>query len=113
MENSSPVNTRRKFSPAQRHEFVTLYRQSGLTQVEFAQQHQIKVCTFHQWLHRRKQPSTKCPRPVFKELLFSPQTHTPAWSTEIVMGHEFTIRFGAHVSATFMAELVKGLRGPC
>lgn len=113
MENSSPVSTRRKFSPTQRQEFVALYRHSGLTQVEFARQHQIKVCTFHQWLRVRKEPPAKVPRPVFKELLLSPQTHTPAWSTEIVMGHEFTIRFGASVSATFMAQLVNELRRPC
>lgn len=113
MEHSSPAKGRRRqFSAAQRQEFVALYRQSGLTQVEFARQHEIKVCTFHQWLRRRK-PPTRSTRPVFKELVLSPQISTPAWSTEILLGREITVRFGANVPATFMTELVKGLRPPC
>ena len=111
MEHSSAVTGRRKYSAAQRQEFVTLYRESGLTQVEFARQHEIKACTFHRWLGPRKQPTAPCP--VFTELLLSPPTGASAWSTEILLGRDITVRFGASVPATFMAELVNGLRRPC
>ena len=111
MESTKPTRQRRRYTAEEKKQFVALYRESGLTQVEFARQHEIKVCTLHQWLCRRKQP-TKSPSSVFKELLLSPPINTSTWSTEILLSDELTIRFGASVSVTIMAELVNTLRRP-
>jgi transposase-like protein len=91
---------------------IAQYQQSGQTQIEFARQHEIKVGTLRQWLRRR--PGTpRAARPEFKELLLTPASTNPNWSTEIQLGHEITVRFAANVSATFMTKLVKVLRTPC
>lgn len=111
MESTKPTRQRRRYTAEEKKQFLALYCKSGLTQVEFAREHDLKVCTFQQWLPLRKSP-TKSPGPLFKELVLSPQINTPAWSTEILLSDELTIRFGANVSVTFMAELVNTLRRP-
>ena len=112
MEHTPTSPGRRRFNAAQRQEFVALYLGSGLTQREFARQHAIKLGTFHQWLHGQK-PPTLFRRPTFQELVLPPQKDSAGWSTEILLGGDITVRFGANVSAKFMAQLVKGIRPSC
>ena len=56
---------RQRYTAQARQEFVALFKKSGLTQSEFARQHDLKLCTLHQWLHRAKKP-TKSPGGGFK-----------------------------------------------
>ena len=42
-------------SPGEQLRLITEYRQSGLTDHEWCQQHNIKVSTFYSWVHRLKQ----------------------------------------------------------
>lgn len=109
----TPSTTRRRYTAAQRLKFVSLYRQSGLTQSEFARQHQLKLCTLHQWLHRATLPTAPARAPIFKEILLAPPPPTHLWSAEIVVGDQFTLRLGSHVSARLITQVIDRLRRPC
>ena len=45
----------KRTSPEEQLRLITECRQSGLTDYEWCQQHNIKVSTFYTWVHRRKQ----------------------------------------------------------
>ena len=45
----------KRTSPEEQLRLITKCRQSGLTDYEWCQQHNIKVSTFYTWVHRRKQ----------------------------------------------------------
>jgi transposase-like protein len=109
MENLARA-PRRRFTPAQRAEFVARYRQSGLTQRAFADQHKVGLSTLVQWLRR---PSSNPPasRPVFKEVLLP--SAGVGWAAEIALGKEITVRLGASASPKFIAQLIKRLGRSC
>ena len=44
----------KRTSPEGQHRLITECRQSGLTDYEWCQQHNIKVSTFYSWVHRLK-----------------------------------------------------------
>jgi len=104
MEQSStgPVG---RFTDVERADFVALYRNSGLTQRAFADQHGLNLASFNRWLHRFK-ADTAAPCPVFKELILPPTS--PAWSAEIII-----VRLGTTASPDLIAQVVNSLRRPC
>ena len=53
----SKRNGRGHYTAGARQEFVALFEKSNLTQTEFARQHDLKLCTLHQWLHRTRRPT--------------------------------------------------------
>lgn len=110
MEPSIPTPKRRQYTAQERQQFVALYGQSGMTLTGFAKQHGIKLTTLRQWLHGRKAPR-KSSRPAFQEVFLPPSLSGGA--TEIILGHDFTVRFATHATAPFIAQVVNALRGPC
>ena len=110
--NVSLPAVRRKFTVAERDGFVRLYRQSGVTQTQFARTHRLKLGTLLRWLYRRPNP----PRPVsalFKEILLPPQATTAADWIEIGVGRDITVRLGSAATPEFIAQLVRNLHRPC
>jgi transposase-like protein len=101
---------RRRYTAEERSNYVRLYRQSGLTQQAFAQEHGFHAVTLRKWLKESPEPS-RVRRPIFKEFPLS--AATPAWSAEIAFGQEVAVRLGAPASAEFIVQLVKSLRGSC
>lgn len=104
---------RRRYTAAERREFVSRYHRSGLTQSEFARQHQLKICTLHQWLHRANKPANPVPEPLFKELLLPPPTPATNWAAEILLGPELTLRLGPQFSPQLITQLIHQLRHSC
>lgn len=111
MEKSKRIG-RRHYTAKARQEFVALFERSGLTQTEFARQHELKLCTFHQWLQRAKEP-TKAPGGGFKEV-FLPEGFPPvAPAVEIAIGTEITLRLRGPVSPDFIGQIVQQVRRVC
>jgi transposase-like protein len=109
-QNSKPP--RRRYTAAQRAELVGLFRKSNLTQREFALEHDINLGTFHRWVYGRKKPQAAAPSPVFQEVLL-PAAAAPAWSAEISLGKELTVRLDCRAAADFVARLANHLPRPC
>lgn len=104
MEESS-TGLVRKFTDAERADFVALYGKSGLTQRAFADQHGLNLASFNRWLHRFKADTVE-PCPVFKELILPPTA--AAWSAEIII-----VRLGTTANPDLIAQVVNSLRRPC
>ncbi len=104
---------RHRYTAAERGEFVSLYRKSGLTQSEFARQHQLKICTFHQWIHRANALNAPACKPLFHEVLLAPTPPTAVWAAEIVVGNEFTLRLGSPLSPQLITRVIDRLRRSC
>lgn len=111
MINSSPA-VRRKFTVTERDGFVRLYRQSGVTQAQFARTHRLKLGTLLRWLYRRPNP-TRPVAAVFKEILLPPQATTAPDRIEIGVGRDITVRLGSAATPEFIAQLVRNLHRPC
>ena len=103
---------RRRYTLAQRQEFLALYRRSGLSASVFVREHDLKVSTLYQWLHRVK-PAPRTSVPRFQEVLLSAPPLIPAWAAEIAVGHELTLRLGSQFSPEFIAQVIQELRRPC
>ena len=104
---------RHRYTAAERREFVSLYRKSGLTQSEFARQHQLNICTLHQWIHRANKLTTPAPEPLFKEVLLPPPPPTPGWAAEIIVGNDLTLRLGSQFSPQLIIQVIRQLRRSC
>lgn len=103
---------RRRYTAAQRQEFLTQYQRSGLSASTFARQHGLNLSTLYQWTQRRESVSPR-PVPLFKEVLLPTTPTLPAWAAEIALGHELTLRLGSQISAEFIAQVLQHLRRPC
>ena len=104
---------RRRYTLAQRQEFLALYRRrSGLSASEFCDEHDIKLSTLYQWVHRVK-PAPRPSVPLFQEVLLSAPPVIPAWVAEIAVGNELTLRLGSQASPEFIAQVIHQLRRPC
>ena len=111
MNVTSPA-VRRKFTVAERNGFVRLYRQSGVTQAQFARTHRLKLGTLLRWLYRRPNP-TRPPAALFKEILLPPQATTAPDRIEIGVGRDIIVRLGSAATPDFIAQLVRNLHRPC
>lgn len=105
------VTIRKHRTPAQRQEILEAYRQSGLTQKEFARQAAISVSTLQSW--RRKAPAaTAAPRAAFVAVpnLLAASPPAAAYRLQLPGGIGLDIRSGFQVEelATLM-DLLRGL----
>lgn len=109
--DSTPTPRRQRVSAEERSRLVCLFRASGLTQAEFAQQQGIKLSTLHQWLYRGV-PKKKA-RTRFQELPV-PSLFAPTWMAEIALGGGLTLRLSASANADWIGSVVRALRqSPC
>lgn len=109
MEHHSPL-PRRRYTAEQRVSLVALYRQSHLTQSEFARQHGLKLCTFQQWLYAKAVPISP---PSFKEVFLPAAPLTEPAAVEIILGTDLHLKLRSAVNSKFLAQLIKSLRRSC
>ena len=111
MERSKRIG-RRHYTVQARQEFVALFGKSGLTQTEFARQHDLKLCTLHQWLHRARGP-TKGSGGGFKEVFLPAGLPPVGPEVEIAIGPEITLRLRGFVSPDFIGQVLQQVRQVC
>jgi len=100
------------FTPEERAQWVSRFRSSGLTQVQFAQQHGLKPTTLQRWLYGRG-PKQKRPKATFREIVVSPLGPTGAWAAEITWPHGVTVRLGAEAEASWIEALLHAVCQAC
>lgn len=108
-----PSPRRQRVSAEERSRFVSLYRASGLTQVEFAQQQGINLSTLRQWLYRSGLKKKRKARARFHELPVSTLL-SPAWLAEIALDSGITLRLSGVANPDWLSCVVNILRQkPC
>jgi transposase-like protein len=106
----SSIGSRARFSAAGRARLLTLYRESGLTQRDFAEQHGIKLTALRQWLYRPGKQALQA-KPLFQELIVAPPT--PGWAAEMTLGKAVTVRLSQEAAAMFFNQLLERHDAPC
>ena len=111
METSDSGKPQR-ISAEERTRLVSLFRKSGLTQVEFARQNGIKIHTLHQWLYRST--AKRRPKTTFRELAM-PSIRVPGgWVAEVVLDSGMTLRVDTDAKPELISFLIEKLRrGSC
>lgn len=111
MEISDPVKPQR-ISAEERTRLVSLFRKSGLTQVEFARQNGIKIHTLHQWLYRRR--ARRRPRVTLREVHLPSIPAPGGWAAEVMVNSGITLRVGVCARPELISFLIEKLRlGSC
>ena len=111
------LGTMRYPSPEEWRDLLVEYRQSGLTQKEFAAKHEIPFSTFQYWLYvKSKKSSVSSPRnsarflPV--EVVASPASLTRAERSDVVeasLRSGVSVRFAVGTDTRYLAELLAAL----
>ena len=89
----------------ERHEIVTRFRRSGLTQREFCEAEGINVGALRSWLHKRSWKPVEGPR--FVEVT-SPQRHADAEVIELRVG-DVRVVLPSSITNARLVELVVAL----
>jgi hypothetical protein len=127
-------------TPEERRQWISRYRSSGLTQVRFAPQHGLKVCTLQAWLYRpirgravqrrrgrakedASHPAEKLavscgsPRPAppvtFREVSMPALRSGGSWAAEIQLPNGIAVRLWAMTSAAWIESLLGAVRQAC
>lgn len=100
------------FTPEERAQWVSRFRSSGLTQVQFTQQHGLKLTTLQRWLYGRSLKH-KRPKATFREIVVSPLGPSGAWAAEITWPHGGTVRLSAEAEVSWIEELLRAVRQAC
>lgn len=106
----SSIASHARYSGAERARLLTLYRQSGLTQRDFAKQQGLKLTALRQWLYRPGKQAAEA-KPLFQELIVAPPT--PGWAAEMTLGKAVTVRLSQEAAAMFFNQLLQRHDGPC
>jgi transposase-like protein len=104
------IASKARFSAAERARLLTLYRQSGLTQKDFAEQHGLKLTALRQWLYRPGKQAGET-KPLFQELIVAPPT--AGWAVEMTLGKAVTVRLSQAAVATLVNQLLERQDAPC
>ena len=101
----------------QRQQWVKSWRDSGLSQVDFARQHALHVGSLRRWIAEEPRPTaTATEPPAFQEfdlasLLGPSQTPRPgSWEAEIRLPSGVTLALAPGVPLSRILELVEALR---
>ena len=107
MDNLTSAKGQR-VSAEERSRFISFFRQSGLTQAEFARQQGINVQSLRQWLYRAG--GQKRVKPTFQELPVGALL-SPGWAAEVVLLSGMTLRLGPWAKPELISFLLQNL-GP-
>ena len=99
-----------RYNAAERARLLTLYRQSGLTQRDFAKQQGLKLTALRQWLYRPGKQGAEA-KPLFQELIVAPPT--AGWAAEMTLGKAVTVRLSQAAVAAFFNQLLERHDAPC
>lgn len=109
------ASRRRRFSAAERSRFISLYRESGLTQAAFARRQRIKPHTLQQWLYRmaaRPKPPAAGAGGLREVPLAS--LLAPSWAAEVVLDSGMIVRLSSSAQPELISALIEKLRrSPC
>ena len=105
--NTATPPKRRRASAEERSRVVCLFRESGLTQAQFAQQHGIKLHTLQRWIYR---PGPKRPSKIRFQELPATSFLSASWAAEVIPGTDATLRFSADARPEFIGLLIEKLR---
>lgn len=100
----------------ERAQWISRFRSSGLTQVEFAQRNGLKVKTLQRWLYRQgrsQAPERKHPPTTFREVTVSPLLTGGGWAAEIRLPEGVVVRIAASAPPLWMTSLLKVVRQAC
>ena len=100
------------FTPEERAQWISRFRSSGLTQAQFAQQHDLKLTTLQRWIYGRG-PKQKRRTAAFREVAVSPVWSGGVWAAEVTWPSGVTVRLGARAEAPWIEALLEAVRQGC
>jgi len=104
----------KRLTSQERAELIDRYRVSGMTQKQFAEENQIRLGTFQQWLLReRKKASPNGSVNGFRQIPLSAIISPDRWSAELVLGTSLSLRLNSSAPVDWVCALVKGLDERC
>jgi transposase-like protein len=107
MDPSKSESGRRRWTSKQRQQLVAQYRQSQLTQRQFATRHGIGLSTLSKWLRRKG--NLIVPPVKFQEVTL-PQV-APRWGVEVVSPTGWVVRLPQDSGMQTLPQLLRAL--PC
>ena len=115
MRNHSVTSRRSSWTQQEREQLVAKYQASGLTQREFARQHDVKLGTFHQWIYRPRSPQRTAKRrqAAFQEVSLTQVALLNSWAAELQLPRGVALRLNCHASAEWIGALVQKLGQIC
>lgn len=113
-EPAQPAKRRRPYFRAeQRQEILARWKQSGLTEGEFAAREQLGHSTLSRWL-KEAPPAALKHKPAkvkFQEVVLPPSPPTGTWAVEIVTPRQWRLRLAHLPEANRLQQLLEVL--PC
>jgi transposase-like protein len=109
MKNVSVSPRRRPPStPEQRAKWVRRYQRSGLSQREFAEQHDLGLFTLRKWIAQNalQPPGGSEGRAVWQELKLDGLPSATRWAAEVVRADGLVVRVAPDAPAALLAELL-------
>lgn len=112
----SEVVARRKrmTSAAERSEWVKRYRESGLSVLQFCDEHKLAPQTFYQWLAKNRfaqgaalVSSDSGPLPAFTEIKLEAASVPCAWAAELHRPTGLILRVGANLPVALLEQLLR------
>jgi transposase-like protein len=120
---------RSTYTSEERTQWISRYRSSGLSQVQFAQQHGLKLMTLRGWLHRQRQgraastvpqktaaPEPKSPTTTFREIKAAalwPDPLSAGWAAEVTWPSGVSVRLRQGAEVSWMKALLGAVRQAC
>ena len=87
------VRGRRRYSEAERREYMRLFREGEVTQSAFADRHWIKVCTLRRWIYQdRDRMAGSGDTGRFREISLSVPGLGMSGTVDILLGDGITVR---------------------
>jgi hypothetical protein len=105
---------RGRFTSQERAALIGRYRISDLTQKQFAEENQIRLGTFQQWLMReRRKTSLNGSGNGFREVPLPAILSHERWAAELVVGPGLSLRLSHSAPVDWVCSLVNGLNARC
>ena len=101
MQQSFRLTRRPRSDASERTRWSQRYRQSGLSQRDFARQHSLGLSTLQRWL--RQNPAPDAP-PLFAELKWP--AASARWAAEVVRADGLVVRLAAEVPRALLEQLL-------
>lgn len=102
---------RRRFSPAQIHDYLSAFERGSLTAAAFAREHDLVYSVLLRWLQRRGRiPQRRGRPPKLREVALGSLLGAGRWAAEVVRPDGLTVRV-AHDAPAAWLDLLLG--GPC
>ena len=109
-----------EFSPAEISKVLARYHRSGLSAVQFAEEHGIPPGRLHYWIYQKGRTKPRQPvqasasKPLFQELKVASMLPViDSWVAEVNLPGGLAVRFSQKATAEWIGSVVQTLRRPC